>query len=122
MTEEEIAMIAAAPDHAGHALRPESYPLLMDYEMDAVIPAKDGRPWRKACPDCLFRTCDPQNVGQGYQRSIRLSDPARDGLFYCTHRTDAGEHRVCACYAACRHGEFGSAERASLQPEGAPDV
>jgi hypothetical protein len=89
--------------------------------MDTVIPAKDGRPWRKACADCAFRSHDPQGFGRGYQDMIRYSDPQRDGLFYCTHRTDAGEHRICACYAACRHGEHGSGERASLQLE-VPDV
>lgn len=93
--------VGAKRDHR----RPETYAPLPDYEGERVTPAADGRPWRKACPDCLLRTDDPQGVGASYQDIIRYSHPERSGLFYCTNRTDNGEHRVCACFAACRAGE-----------------
>lgn len=93
--------VEAKRDHR----RPETYPALPDFEMEPVTPAADGRPWRKACSGCLPRTDDPQGVGEGYQHMVRYSNPEHHGLFYCTHRTDNGEPRVCACFAACRAGE-----------------
>lgn len=93
--------------------RPEVYPLLPDWEngLDdmAEAPHPDGRPWRKACKVCAFRTSDPQDLGVAYQQAaLGASD---ETLFYCVHRHDEGFHRVCACFAAFRARRAALAER-----------
>lgn len=113
MSEEELEIITTVPNHHGRPLAAEGYPALMDFEMDTVVPAVNGRPWRKACKDCLLRRHDPQGVGSSYQDMVRYARPQADGVFYCTHRTDNGEHRICACWAACRRGEYGSGDAAA---------
>lgn len=82
-------------------VRPESYPPLRDYYGDDLRPAPDGHPWRKACPTCLYRKSDPQDVGPHQGDAILSESPDNGVVFYCVHRTDeSDEHRVCACYAA----------------------
>jgi len=93
---------AASVSRAASHLRPEQYPMLCDYEHDHVGRdiAPDGRPWRKACSDCAFRTNDPQGLGAGYQDAVANCDT--DFVFYCVHREDDGLTRICACWAALR--------------------
>lgn len=78
------------------------FPVLPDSDESSsegrVKPHSDGRAWKKACPECAFRTCDPQEVGQRYQSELRAGKPGT--VFYCIHREDDRMHRVCACYAA----------------------
>lgn len=98
--------------------RDEVYPLLPDWEngLDEEVgeaPHPDGRPWRKACAVCAFRTSDPQDLGQHYQQAARDAGP--DTLFYCVHRLSDGYHRVCACFAAFRATERRSAKAALAQ-------
>ena len=75
-----------------------------DYEGDGeVAPHPDGRAWAKACPECAFRTGNPQGYTLGALSDLRQANP--DTHYYCVHRVDGNHHRVCACYAAIRIAE-----------------
>jgi len=86
------------------ALREKQNPLLRDFEEEnlkyggVVDPHPDGRAWRKACEECAGRKSDPQDLGDKYQADCMKGRP--DSHFYCIHRDDGGQHRICACYAA----------------------
>ena len=71
---------------------------LPDIEGAHVNPHPDYIALRKACPECAFRTSDPQDLGDYGQRGIRRASDV--GRFYCIHRMDGTHHRVCACWAA----------------------
>jgi len=83
--------------------RPEVYPILPDSDgANDYSPHPDGRPWRKACRECAFRTSDPQDLGFYWQEELRHSKEGT--VFYCVHRQDDAHERICACFAACRAG------------------
>lgn len=77
---------------------PLCFPPLPDGEAGDVLPHPDGQAWRKACPECAFRSSDPQGMGRQYQDALLSGSPGT--LFYCVHRLSDGYNRVCACYAA----------------------
>jgi hypothetical protein len=80
-------------------LRAKQNELLPDSDSAAnVNPHPDGRAWRKACGECAFRVSDPQHLGDRYQTKIREFDG--ESVFYCVHRQDGENNRICACYAA----------------------
>lgn len=81
-------------------LRDEVYPPLPDFDGTNVNPAPDGKPWLKACPDCLFRTSNPQDAPSIYLDTFWEKSEGTN--FYCIHRLDGEHNRVCACFAACR--------------------
>jgi len=79
------------------------FPPLPDMDLESasdqlMAPAADGRPWLKACGECALRTSDPQQLGESYQQWIAKG--VAGCVFYCIHRHDQGETRVCASYAA----------------------
>jgi len=85
-------------------LQPRRYAILPDVEEKDVIAAQDGRPWRKSCGECAFRTSDPQDLGDAY-RSMLLAGTTGTH-FYCVHRDDDdGSMRICAAYGAVHRRE-----------------
>lgn len=95
------------PDDHGKPLRAEVYPPHPDIygEEDGLDPHPDGRPWAKACKMCYFRAHDPQDVGDRARQTVLATEPEDAGVFYCIHRADGENIRICACYAAHRAGQ-----------------
>lgn len=100
-------------------LHPAVYPLLPDYDGTTVSPAPDGHPWRKACPECLFRTSNPQDAPSAYLD--RFWESQGETVFYCIHRTDGEQHRVCACFAAHNAGAALSQPTPTTEDKGRED-
>jgi hypothetical protein len=72
--------------------------ILPDLDGSEVDAHTDGLAWKKACSMCAYRTSDPQDLGDAYQRHLRKYDGT--AVFYCIHRDDDYMVRICACYAA----------------------
>jgi hypothetical protein len=89
-------------------LRAEVYPILPDCGVGDIAcygappPAEDGHPWRRACKCCaLIGPGDILPGGSELTKSDLLNCPA-DRVFYCIHKEDNGESRICATWAARR--------------------
>ena len=86
----------ARPDLAAEVL-----PLWDDHEGAVRCPAEDGRPWKKACGTCAFRRVKKGEDAKDYCRPWTIPEETH---FYCVHRDDKGEYRVCASFAALQRG------------------
>ena len=84
---------------------------------DACEPAHpDGRPWRKACPECAFRRTNPQQLSDDDFDWMYLQEMFGGFSFTCAHRTDDGFYRECACWSAIQRVRRGGVAAAESAP------
>lgn len=77
-----------------------------DHLQAPVFPHPDGKPQAKACPECAFRTSNPQGLSPDDFVWLDLQMAIGGFTFYCNHRLEAGYARECACWAAKVRGDL----------------